>query len=246
MKEKLKGVISEKGVLDVNDRANQIIVTDYNENVSLVASLIQRLDTDQPGDLSVRVIALKNVSARDLVKEINPLYQKQNAKPGESVEVSANERSNSLIVLSSESNYRALERIVATLDTEDAQEKSMRLFPLQNADAEDVSKQLKELIQDQDKSSRSRYFFYEPPDSGKDGGKMNVVADRRRNTVIVQAPPAQMDGIAKMIKALDEPVGRGSPGTPHLSAQVRERCRYRGDSQRTVSQEDPAALVLFL
>src|SRR5205814_7654778 len=43
--------------------------------------------------------------------------------------------------------------------------------------------------------------------AGKPSKKMSIVADRRRNSVIVQAPPAQMEGIAKMIKELDEPVG---------------------------------------
>ncbi|HRI15883.1 MAG TPA: secretin N-terminal domain-containing protein [Verrucomicrobiota bacterium] len=207
MKEKVKGALSEKATVEINDRANQIIITDYNENVSLIANLIDRLDTDQPGDLTVRVIPLQHASARDLVKEITPLYQKMSGKPaGEPVEVSANERSNSLIVLSSESNFRSLERIVRTLDTIDAQEKTMRLFPLKNADAEDVARQLKELSTDQASSSRSRYFYY-GPEPEKSVGKMTVVADRRRNTVIVQAPPAQMEGIAKTIAALDEPVG---------------------------------------
>jgi hypothetical protein len=59
---------------------------------------------------------------------------------GEPVDVTANDRSNSLIILSSEANYKAIERIVTTLDTEDAQEKSMHLFPLKNADAEDFNK----------------------------------------------------------------------------------------------------------
>ena len=36
---------------------------------------------------------------------------------------------------------------------------------------------------------------------------MSVVADRRRNTLIVQAPPSQIESIGKMIRALDEPVG---------------------------------------
>src|SRR5436309_9665191 len=39
---------------------------------------------------------------------------------------------------------------------------------------------------------------------------MSVVADRRRNTLIVQAPPAQMDYIGKMIAELDEPVSDDS------------------------------------
>ena len=208
MKEKIKSVVSDKGTLEINERANQLILTDYNESISLAADLIKVLDTDRPGDLSVRVIPLKHVSAPDLVKEITPLYQKMSGKAqNEPIDVTANDRSNSLIVLSSESNYKAIERIVNTLDTEDAQEKTMRLFPLKNADAEDVAKQLKELVADQENSGRSRYFYFEPQDNSKKGKKMSVVADRRRNTLIIQAPPSEIDNIGKMVRALDEPVG---------------------------------------
>ncbi len=208
MKEKVKGVLSEKATVEINDRSNQLIINDYNDSIVLVANLIRLLDTDHQGDLTVRIIPVKHVSARDLAKEVTPLYQKMSGKSAnEPIEVSANERSNSLIILSSETNYKALEKLVNALDTEDAQEKVMRSFPLKNADAEDVAKQLKDLIQDQDKSNRSRYFYFEQQDNNKGGKKMNVVADRRRNTVIVQAPPAEMDSIGKMITALDEPVG---------------------------------------
>ena len=208
MKERVKGVLSDKALVELNERSNQIIITDYNESISLVADLIKLLDTDQPGDLAVRIIPLKHVSARDLVKEIAPVYQKMTGKtPNEPIEVSANERSNSLIVFSSGANFRAIEKLVISLDTEDAQEKTMRSFPLKNADAEDVAKQLKDLSSDKDQTSRYRYFYFDSQDNNKGGKKVNVVADRRRNTVIVQAPPAEMDGLARMIEALDEPVG---------------------------------------
>ena len=205
IREKIKGVVSDKSAIDINERANQIVVTDYNDSIATVASIIKALDTDRPGDLTVRVLPLKNVNAADLVKEVGPLYQKSASKGGtEVVEISANERSNSLIVLSSEATYRAIERMVKSLDTEDAQEKIMQPFPLKNADAEDVAKQLKDLMADQDSSSRMRYYYFDsaPPKGAK---KAKVVADRRRNTVIVQASPAEMPGIGKMIAALDEP-----------------------------------------
>lgn len=313
LKEKVKGVLSEKGTIEVDDRANQVIVTDYTDNIRLLADLIKELDvtsvsdsiieiyslkhleaeemanllsqvlnaqspppsrsarpsggggpppsmgsaggsgppgvgadsalvsgpqtrlwpdkpsnrllvmapkskmaeiqklismldTPKPQDVTLRVIALTNVSAEDLVKEIGPLYQKmRTSSPKDSIEVTANNRSNSLIVFSSEANFKAIERLVETLDTEEAQEKIMQAFPLRNADAEDVAKQLQDLNQEQS-SSLSRYYFYYPYSDSRSSKKMNVVADRRRNTVIVQAPPASMEGIAKMIQALDEPV----------------------------------------
>jgi type II secretion system protein D len=161
--------------------------------------------------VTIRIIALKNVSAEDLVREISPLLQKMTGKSArERVEVSANARSNSLIILSSEENFQALEKLIAGLDREDAQERTTRAFQLSNADAEDVAKQLQDLQQDQSSNSRYPFYFFGGFGGGRDTKKINVVADRRRNTVIVQAPPAAMDDLEKLIKTLDEPVSDAS------------------------------------
>ena len=205
LKDRISAALSDKASVDLDERANQIIITDYNDNIRMVGDLIEALDMDRPEDLTVRVIPLKNVPAADLVKAIVPLYQKRgNKSPKDMVEVTADEQSNSLLVLSSEANFRTIEKFVASLDTEDAQEKIMRTFALKNADAQDVATQLQDLNQDQNVTAR--YIYYFNPSSGRNSKKINVVADRRRNAVIVQAPPAQMEGIAKMIAELDEPV----------------------------------------
>ena len=84
----------------------------------------------------------------------------------------------------------------------------MRTYTLKNADAQDVAKQLQDLNQQQ--SVSARYIFNYSSGGGKDAKKMTVVADRRRNAVIVQAPPAQMESIGKMITELDAPVNDDS------------------------------------
>jgi len=48
MKEKVKGLLSEKANVDVDAHVNQIIVTDFNDNIALVADLISALDTINP------------------------------------------------------------------------------------------------------------------------------------------------------------------------------------------------------
>jgi len=209
VKEKVKAALSEKGTIEVDERSNQVIVTDYNENLALAAELILALDSDKPQDVSVRVIPLKHVSAQDLMKEVGPLYQKMSNKGAkETIEIAANERSNSLLILASEANFKGISAVVAMLDTEEAQEKVLRAFTLKNAEAQDVAKQLQDLNSDQDSSSRYPFFFYGGDSRGgaKNTKKMTVVADRRRNTVIVQASPAAMEGIVKIVEALDEPI----------------------------------------
>jgi general secretion pathway protein D len=94
------------------------------------------------------------------------------------------------------------------LDTEEAQEKETRTFILTNADAADVAQQLEDLNQSETTTSRYAYYFGSSPPSNPK--KLSVVADHRRNAVIVQAPPAQMDSLAKMIAELDQPISDDS------------------------------------
>jgi len=208
IKEKIQAALSDKATVTIDEHANQIVISDFNDNLRVAGELIAALDTDHPDDIAVRVLPLKHMGATDLAKELSPLYQKMNSKtPGSSIDVVADDRSNSLMILSSEADYNALERIITGLDTADAQEKTRKTFVLKNADAQDVAKQLQDLGQDQDNNNRyPYYYYYDSGSSSKAGKKMNVVADRRRNAVIVQAPPSEMESISKMIDELDQAV----------------------------------------
>ena len=107
--------------METDERANQIIITDYNDNLRLVAQIIPSvLDTKtSQSDVLVRVIPLKNVNAEDLVKDVVPLYQKLSSKtPGEVIEISANDRANSLIVAFRASPiFDGISKLVTALDT---------------------------------------------------------------------------------------------------------------------------------
>ncbi len=210
LKEKVQTALSDKATVTLDDHANQLIISDYNDNLRVAGELIQSLDTDRPQDVAVRVLSLKHMSAPDLAKELAPLYQKMSSKSSESaVDVAADERANSLIILSGAADYNALESLISVLDTDEAQEKTTQTFLLKNADAQDIAKQLQDLGQEQ--NNRYPYWYYDNNSSSSAAGKkMNVVADRRRNAVIVQAPPAAMDGVGKMIEELDAPVSDDS------------------------------------
>jgi general secretion pathway protein D len=208
LKDKVQAALSDKATVMLDEHANQIIISDYNDNLRVVGELIDALDTDRPEDVAVRILGLKHMSAQDLAKELTPLYTKMNSKGGGStIDVAADDRSNSLIILSSEADFNTLQRIIDALDTTDAQEKTTKTFVLKNADAQDVAKQLQDLGGNNENNSRySYYFFNDSSSNSKAGKKMSVVADRRRNAVIIQAAPAEMEGVAKMIAELDEAI----------------------------------------
>jgi type II secretion system protein D len=206
--EKVKSVLSTNAVVVTDDRANLMIVTDYNDNLAAAARLITALDVEKNDDVIVRAINLKNVDAQELAKQIQPLYQKLTGRQSkEIIEVSASDTANALMVLSSEANFKEIEKFATSLDTADAQEKVMKTFELKNADAEDVAKQLQDLGKDQDNGGPYRFFYFGGGNSnGKDTKKISFVADRRRNAILVQAPPAAMEAIANTVAALDAPI----------------------------------------
>jgi type II secretion system protein D len=206
--EKVKSVLSTNSVVVTDDRANLMIVTDYNDNLAAAARLINALDMEKNDDVIVRAINLKNVDAQELSKQIQPLYQKLTGKQSkELIEVSASDTANSLMVLSSLANFKEIEKFATSLDTADAQEKVMQTFELKNADAQDVTKQLQDLGKDQDNNNGPyRFFYFGGGSNARDTKKVSFVADRRRNAILVQAPPASMEGIARTISALDAPI----------------------------------------
>jgi type II secretion system protein D len=206
--EKVRSVLSTNSVVVTDDRANLMVVTDYNDNLAAAARLISALDVEKNDDVIVRAINLKNVDAQELSKQIQPLYQKLTGKQSkELIEVSASDTANALMVLSSEANFKEIEKFAISLDTADAQEKVMQTFELKNADAQDVTRQLQDLGNDQNNGNgNTRIYYFGGYSNAKDTKKISFVADRRRNAILVQAPPAAMEGIARTISALDAPI----------------------------------------
>ena len=63
-----------------------------------------------------------------------------------------------------------------------------------------------------------RFFYFGGGQGGKDSKKVSIVADRRRNAIVVQAPPGAMQSISNTIVALDAPIQDNSlaPKIVHL------------------------------
>ena len=203
--DKIRPALSDSATVEVDDADNELIISDFNDNLRVVGDLIAALDSNRPEDVTIRVIPLKHMSAQDLAKEISPIYQKMVGNNSqETVDVSADDLSNSLLILSSAATFETLQKIVSVLDTEGAQEKVIKTFVLKNADAQDVATQLQTLTQGQ-QNNNSPFFYYFDDSPRQNPKGASIVADRRRNAVIVQAPPTQMTGIAKIIEDLDAP-----------------------------------------
>lgn len=110
-----------------DDRNEQIIVLANKATFELVLQVIKKIDREIEGEGEIHVLKLQNAKAKDLVTTLNTLTKsagKTQAKgqgkgaevfEGE-VNISANEATNSLVVVSSLRDFRNLKKVVEQLD----------------------------------------------------------------------------------------------------------------------------------
>src|SRR5207253_9049154 len=82
LRDKLKTALSEKAVIEANDRGNQLIITDYTENIRLVSGLIKELDVDSTSDTTADFLPLKHGYAEDVALLLSQILNTQvNTQP---------------------------------------------------------------------------------------------------------------------------------------------------------------------
>ena len=74
-------MVSEKATIEVADRANQIIVTDYTENIRFLGELIKELDVPAGGDTIIEFFTLKYSEAEELGNLLTLILNSQPAPP---------------------------------------------------------------------------------------------------------------------------------------------------------------------
>src|SRR5205085_12275601 len=66
-----------KATIEIVERANQLIITDYTDNIRLASDLIKELDVVSSGDTSVEFIPLKHGDAEDVASLLGQILNAQ-------------------------------------------------------------------------------------------------------------------------------------------------------------------------
>ncbi len=123
-----KGAISSMYVQIVaDDRNEQLIVLANKTTFDLVLQVIKKIDREIEGEGEIHVYKLQNAKAKDLVNTLTNLVksgksqQKQGQKGATEVfegeiNISANEATNSLVIVSSLRDFRNLKKVIEELD----------------------------------------------------------------------------------------------------------------------------------
>jgi type II secretion system protein D len=197
--------------------ANALVVSASNEDMTMVASLIETLDA-QPADgaMQVRVLPLAKADARSVSQTVLGLYRDSPGAPA-SVGVNVDERINAIVVSAGEQDMVRIEELVRKLDTDVvARISEIRIFPLRYAQASELAQVLTlaltgrpEQAGAESPSRQSMLQFITRTPEGEQlvssalKESLLIVSDQRRNALVVSAPLESMNLMSKLIQTLD-------------------------------------------
>jgi general secretion pathway protein D len=145
------------------------------------------------GETVITVIRAKNVPASQLATSLRPLVPQAGM-------LTAYPETNSLIVASSATNVQRVNELVKMLDQ--AGNLQFETIRLQHANAQDVEKNLQQLI---------------PAIQGSEGYKfVNLAVDTRTNTILMGGDPANRSQVRNIIASLDQEVAGGNTDVIYL------------------------------
>ncbi|MEM6980073.1 MAG: secretin N-terminal domain-containing protein [Planctomycetota bacterium] len=210
------------------DAPNALLLIGRKEAISGVLELIAKIDQPIGENDKLRVYRLQHASALDAEQTIRNFFTERPGSDDElrgglgiRVRISADYRTNSLIVGASPRDLIEVTRLIEELDVHEIPATSeIRVFPLQNARSEDLVEVLREALTGEPEddagdttpaaSTLSIVPLGEGGNAMLDSGVLSGVvltADTGANTVVVRGPTAGMALIAELIRQLDQAPG---------------------------------------
>ena len=202
MKKVLAPLISKSSVILSYPPTGTLIVTDLLSNIKRLLKIIGALDIEGIEE-QISVIPLERASSPDIAKSLNQIFQKTiRQKKGtiaSTIKIVADERTNTIITLASENDTSRIRQLIKLLDKDVPKgEERLRIYRLQNANAEDLSKVLMNIPSKGAKDTKKG----KTPLLSKD---ISIVPDKATNTLIITAERDDYKVLEDVIKKLDIP-----------------------------------------
>lgn len=226
----LDTLLADKGYAVV--RNNRILkIVDQDEAKKYNLPVKKGSDPEQiPANDSMvtQIIPVRYADATQLVQDLEPLL------PSDAT-LTANQSSNALVLTDRQASIKRMAEIIVALDTSISSISTIKVFPLQFADAKELAEVIGDIFkQPEDNSSRSRSgrggspfarFGFGGDRGGRGGGgggdnntpsgpsearqaasQVIAVADERTNSLVVSAPDQYMATIEEVVRQVDRVV----------------------------------------
>ncbi len=187
----LKPVIDEQGQVIANAQSNTLVVVDYASNIPRLRSMVEKIDADPS---VTETIQLANTSATEVANILTSL----NTNAGEDAYKSnfkaiASEAGNALILRGDPAAVERAKLVTADLDGRDRLQDTIRVVPLNNADAADVVPILQQVA-----------FAIDKRRGLADAKEATTIAHHdSTNSLVISAAPETLLSLERVIGDLD-------------------------------------------
>mgnify|MGYP002641335990 CR=1 FL=1 len=197
-------LISKNSVMVAYSPTQTLIVTDVLSNIERLLKITKAIDVEGVGE-QITVLPLRYAAADVLAKSVNTLFQQSRVRhknapqTQNTINVVPDQRTNSLILLASEDDTVRIVTLVKLLDKEPPRgEGDIRVYYLQHANAEDLTKVLTALPSKQDAEATKG----KTPVLSKEA---RIVADKATNSLVITAGKDDYLVLEEVIRKLDIP-----------------------------------------
>ncbi len=170
-------LLSQNSNIVAFPKANALLVTDALINLQRIERILEEADRPQSVRETIRFVKLDTARAEDIQNRLENLIQGPlNAYLEGSTSVTADERTNQLLVITHPGNLDVILDVIASLDVEVAPLTSSEVFQLRQAKAEEVVPIIEEIITGQEEGREvdaavARNRSGEPPAPQEGGGQ---------------------------------------------------------------------------
>ena len=202
LKKILAPLISKSSVILSYPPTGMLIVTDLLSNIKRLIKIVSALDIEGIEE-QISVIPLERASSTEIAKSLNQIFQKtarqKRGSIASTIKIVADERTNTIITLASENDATRIRQLIKLLDKDVPRgEERLRVYRLENADAEELSKVLMDIPSKDAKDTKKG----KTPLLSKD---ISIVPDRATNSLIITAEKDDYKVLEGVIKQLDVP-----------------------------------------
>lgn len=179
-----------------------LIVVGSQGNAAVVAELVRMLDVEAAAaDNNVRVFPLRHAAADRVARVVREVFREREqvgaARPEDRLIVSADARTNALVVSTSPRSMEILEGLIGTLDAEEADMSvGVHVLPVPGVDVRRLAPMIERLMRERQEASRRAGV----PDSPSDA--FSVVAEPATGTLIIAASEENLQVVRELIGSL--------------------------------------------
>ncbi|WP_199456087.1 MULTISPECIES: type II secretion system secretin GspD [unclassified Marinobacter] len=202
----LRPLVAKYGHLAGVAAANALIVSDHSSNIQRIEQIVRELDS--PSKYEVEVIQLKEAWVGDMVKLLQELAPDELGRSGgdnvaRKYNVTADERSNRLILRGDQTFRDKMRGLIRQLDQPSATGGTTNVIRLRHADAKVLTEILKGVMGEVAREAPGASGAAGGGSGSRQSSSFSVFADEGLNALVVRGEPSLMQEAEQIVAALD-------------------------------------------